>query len=202
MHFQPVRCLAISLGAVLALFCAETVRAEKGPPAANPAVEGTGVRLIEVSPDPESPRAAAIPAPADDSGKLVPIPESPPLGPVALEACSFHGVTPGVSSVDAMEKAWGPPKETRRHGKALVELHAVAPFPRVEVHCSRRQGDGDRHSFRQAGSRRQGGPADSIWRRFNRCWCPTNWARSSAKAIRSGASCSPSRRPTRRARRR
>ena len=35
-----------------------------------------------------------------------------------------------------MEKAWGPPKEIRKHGKEIVQLHAVEPFHRVEVHCA------------------------------------------------------------------
>ena len=66
--------------------------------------------------------------------KLEPIAEQ--TGPVELEATSFHAVTPGVTTVEQMEKAWGPPKEIRKQNKTVMQLHAVGPFPRVEASCS------------------------------------------------------------------
>ncbi len=45
-------------------------------------------------------------------GKLEPIPDPQQLGPAELEATSFHGVTPGVTTVEEMEKAWGAPRRS------------------------------------------------------------------------------------------
>ena len=69
-------------------------------------------------------------------GKLEPIPDPQQLGPAELEATSFHGVTPGVTTVEEMEKAWGAPKEIHKQGKTLMQLHSVEPFHRVEASCS------------------------------------------------------------------
>jgi tetratricopeptide (TPR) repeat protein len=54
-------------------------------------------------------------------------------GPLEIEAASFKGVTPGVSTAAEVEKAWGTPKEINRQSGRLVQLYAVEPFDRVEV---------------------------------------------------------------------
>ena len=69
----------------------------------------------------------------DRQDPLTPAPDPKLLGPAAIEVTSFHGVTPGVSTREEVEKAWGPPKEIRDQGKQSVHLHAVAPFAHVEA---------------------------------------------------------------------
>ncbi|MGA2616247.1 MAG: hypothetical protein ABSF26_01480 [Thermoguttaceae bacterium] len=66
-------------------------------------------------------------------GPLLPIPDPKNAGPVELEVTGLHGVTPGLSTQEAVEKAWGKPKESRREGNVLMQLYSVAPFSRVEV---------------------------------------------------------------------
>jgi tetratricopeptide (TPR) repeat protein len=64
---------------------------------------------------------------------LQPIPDSLESGPTSIEAASFKGVTPGMSTKDEVTKAWGEPKETADRKDALVQLYSVGPFNRVEV---------------------------------------------------------------------
>ena len=45
---------------------------------------------------------------------LRPIPDPMESGPVSIEAASFKGVIPGVSTREDVEKAWGKPKQTAR----------------------------------------------------------------------------------------
>lgn len=68
---------------------------------------------------------------ADES--LQPIPDSLESGPIRLEAASFKGVTPGSSTREDVEEAWGTPRETARQGGSTVQLFSVEPFNRVEV---------------------------------------------------------------------
>ena len=65
--------------------------------------------------------------------KLVPVADPKTAGPVTLEASGFRGVTPGTSTVDDMQKAWGQPKDMRRDGKTTSYLYLVKPFSRVEA---------------------------------------------------------------------
>ncbi len=66
-------------------------------------------------------------------GPLVPVPESKYAGPADIEVTSFHGITPGVSTREAVEKTWGKPKESKQQDNKLMQLYSVDPFPRVEV---------------------------------------------------------------------
>ena len=91
--------------------------------------------------------------------KLSPIADPEQTGPVELEATSFHGVTPGTSSIDDMDKAWGTPKELRKQGKTTLRLYALESFPHVEATCNGDKVTFDRRPLRQEFSRRQGGPA-------------------------------------------
>ncbi len=71
-------------------------------------------------------------APADD-GELKPVPNSDEAGPVALEAASFKGVIPGTTTIDEVEKLWGPPKEIFKQNALMTQLYSIAPFDRVEI---------------------------------------------------------------------
>ena len=62
-----------------------------------------------------------------------PIAEPSPTGQGKLEAASFNGVTPGVSTVADVEKAWGLPKEIKKQDGLLTHRFSVEPFDRVEV---------------------------------------------------------------------
>jgi tetratricopeptide (TPR) repeat protein len=64
---------------------------------------------------------------------MQPVPDPMETGPVAVEAASFNGVTPGTTTKDEVEKAWGKPKDAAEQNGAQVQLFAVAPFNRVEV---------------------------------------------------------------------
>jgi len=78
--------------------------------------------------------AARAKDPDPAGGSLKPIPAAPG-GPVEIEAASFNGVSPGLTTVAEMQKAWGQPKEIRKSRDAMHYLFAVAPFNRVEVTC-------------------------------------------------------------------
>jgi tetratricopeptide (TPR) repeat protein len=83
--------------------------------------------------------AAMAPLPADKpqvtkgGAPLVPVPDAKYLGPAEIEVTSFHGITPGGSSREDVEKTWGKPKESRKLDTGLMQLYSVNPFPRVEV---------------------------------------------------------------------
>lgn len=90
--------------------------------------------------------AAANPAPSDASeGGLTQLPHSvddPPLEPVpdpieqdapVIEAASFKGVTPGVTTLEQVQKAWGAPQEMARQDGMLMHLYSIEPFDRIEV---------------------------------------------------------------------
>ena len=100
----------------------------------------------------ESPRAlpadsAATPAqaarptaetPSDPPGTvaeppLEPVPDPRSSGIVPAETASFNGITPGVSTLDELQEAWGPPKEIANRNAQLMHLYSVEPFERVEV---------------------------------------------------------------------
>jgi tetratricopeptide (TPR) repeat protein len=101
---------------------------------------GEGASLLTASPPPTpAPNQLAetvvrTAAQAGNGGApLIPVPDSKNLGPAEIEVTSFHGITPGVSTRDNVEKTWGKPRESRRLDVGLVQLYSVAPFPRVEV---------------------------------------------------------------------
>jgi tetratricopeptide (TPR) repeat protein len=79
------------------------------------------------------PAAAVQPSKAKADEPLRPIPDPMESGPVSIEAASFKGVTPGVSTKENVEKLWGSPKKTAQQNGSLVQLYSVQPFNRVEV---------------------------------------------------------------------
>ena len=65
--------------------------------------------------------------------RLEPVPDQLGSDSVAVEAASFKGVTPGVSTKEDVEKAWGKPKDVSQKSGAVVQLYSIAPFNRLEV---------------------------------------------------------------------
>lgn len=68
-----------------------------------------------------------------DDETLRPIAE-PRDGPARVEAASFSGVTPGVTKLAEVEKAWGLPREMGKQDGLLIQRFKIEPFERVEVH--------------------------------------------------------------------
>jgi len=91
----------------------------------------------ERSAEPRSaePRSVEPPSPAQTPPEksLRPIPEEPASSAAEIETASFNGVTPGVSTLEDVNKSWGTPKEMRKHQGAMVHLYSVEPFDQVEV---------------------------------------------------------------------
>jgi tetratricopeptide (TPR) repeat protein len=71
-------------------------------------------------------------APATEE-KLEPVPNPDEAGPAVLETASFKGVTPGVTSLEEVEKLWGAPKEIFKQNDLMTQLYSIEPFDRVEV---------------------------------------------------------------------
>jgi tetratricopeptide (TPR) repeat protein len=88
------------------------------------------------SPSSNLPQAAAQPKTKTADEPLRPIPDSLESGSLSVEVASFKGVTPGVSTKEDVEKAWGSPKQMAASNGSLVELYSVEPFNRVEVNYS------------------------------------------------------------------
>ncbi len=73
-----------------------------------------------------------LPHAADDP-PLEPVPDALGTETPIIEAASFKGVTPGVSTLEQVQKAWGAPQEMTRQDGMLVHLYAIEPFDRIEV---------------------------------------------------------------------
>jgi tetratricopeptide (TPR) repeat protein len=88
-----------------------------------------------VSPDQESPTKPKTDGakPSAESDAFQPAPDSEDAGPAPLEAASFNGVTPGQSTLEDVEKAWGPPKEMFKQNEIMTQLFSIEPFDRIEV---------------------------------------------------------------------
>jgi tetratricopeptide (TPR) repeat protein len=82
---------------------------------------------------PEAPPKDADSKPQSGEEPLVPVADTQEGAPVEIEAASFNGVTPGVTTAAEVEKAWGAPKEINKQDGALMQLFSVEPFDRVEV---------------------------------------------------------------------
>ena len=106
--------------------------AAESAPAAGPSAphEASVIRTIGQPTEAPSAETEATSRPDEP---LKPIPD-PQLGaPVAIEAASFNGVTPGVTTLRQLEAAWGPPKQVGKRGEVDAHLYSVEPFERVEV---------------------------------------------------------------------
>lgn len=92
-----------------------------------------GEALVE-SPQPVAKPVAKQPtALAPEADVLQPIADPQPGEHIHVQAASFAGIVPGVSSTADVKKAWGDPLETRNQDGAVLHLYRVDPFPRVEV---------------------------------------------------------------------
>jgi tetratricopeptide (TPR) repeat protein/HAMP domain-containing protein len=72
-------------------------------------------------------------ASGSEQKSLEPIPDQQPAGPPKVEAASFKGVTPGETTGEQLQEAWGMPQEVRTAGRQKLYLFSVGPFQRVEV---------------------------------------------------------------------
>ena len=151
MHIQPVRGLrSVFSLALFFILCCGVAIAPRAVTAAPP--EGSsGVRLIDGGqPSDAQNGPAAVEPPtttklleekpaADDKDTNketpTPVPEPRQTGAVELEAPSLHGVTPGVTNMEEMDKAWGAAKEIRKQDDMTMRLYEVAGFPHVEASC-------------------------------------------------------------------
>ena len=82
--------------------------------------------------DGEQPQAAAAQS-GSEQESLEPIPDQQPAGTPKVEAASFKGVTPGETTVEQLQEAWGTPREIRTAERRKLYLFAVEPFQQVEV---------------------------------------------------------------------
>jgi tetratricopeptide (TPR) repeat protein len=94
----------------------------------------------DAAPGPAADRGTAEPGakPPAQSGDtpLRPIPEGAPPGPVEIETASFNKVTPGVSTLEDVQKSWGAPKQVGSRGGMAVHLYKIEPFEHVEAFFS------------------------------------------------------------------
>ena len=113
-------------------------RAKREPSDAQPLRDGSASRIATtLADDAESTSTKATPikiVPKDES--LEPIPDAMESGPARIEAASFNGVIPGVSTQDDVAKVWGQPKEMVKQDGRLLQLYSVDPFDHVEVSYS------------------------------------------------------------------
>ncbi len=86
-----------------------------------------------VAPATIAPATAAKPEATNRGAPLVPVPDAKNLGPAEIEVTSFHGITPGASTRNDVEKTWGKPKDSRKTDTGLTQLYSVDPFQRIEV---------------------------------------------------------------------
>jgi tetratricopeptide (TPR) repeat protein len=86
--------------------------------------------LLEIRPTETQPPANASP---DADKPLQPVADPANAGPAEIDAASFKGVTPGVTTMAEVEKTWGAPREMTKQANAMMGLYAVEPFDQVEV---------------------------------------------------------------------
>jgi len=53
---------------------------------------------------------------------------------VIVDPAAFNGITPGISTMDDVRKAWGEPTARAEQDGDLLHLYEVGPFTRVETH--------------------------------------------------------------------
>lgn len=106
--------------------------APAGPRPSSSGVAPPGEAVAEM-PAPTATTATPATAVAPDADALQPIPDPQQGGHVHVQAASFNGVIPGLSTTAEVQKAWGTPLETRTQENTVYHLYRVDPFPRVEV---------------------------------------------------------------------
>ncbi len=86
--------------------------------------------------DSEEPVVETTTQAATEEEPLKPIADSGSTVPAKVEAASLNGVTPGVTTMDEVEEAWGAAKEIKLDGSLVMGLYSVGPFEQVEVSYS------------------------------------------------------------------
>lgn len=91
-----------------------------------------GENVAETAPELSEGGLVELPHSEDDP-PLEPVPDPLDAGPPVIEAASFKGVTPGVTTLAEVQKAWGAPQEMTRQDGMLIHLYSIEPFDRIEV---------------------------------------------------------------------
>ncbi|NMC21057.1 MAG: hypothetical protein GYA33_11640, partial [Thermogutta sp.] len=71
---------------------------------------------------------------ADQASGLEPAADPVTNTEVTVDPAAFNGITPGVSTMEEVRKAWGEPTAQVEQDGDLLHLYAVGPFTRVETH--------------------------------------------------------------------
>lgn len=111
---------------------------QRGEQTADPGESAPLAESAETSQTAAEVRGAQVAEPAQSAGEepadaMEPIPDPIDAEPVEVQAASFQGVTPGVSTMLEVQQAWGPPREVANRNAQLVQLYSVDPFEQVEV---------------------------------------------------------------------
>ncbi|MFZ5832605.1 MAG: tetratricopeptide repeat protein [Planctomycetota bacterium] len=106
-----------------------------GAPGHNAVDTGSKLTPSNTGADGDSSTPPAAVAQREDEERLAPIPDPLEAERIEIEAASFKGITPGVSTAVQLESAWGAPKEMQKRDGMLLQLYSVEPFDRVEVTC-------------------------------------------------------------------
>ncbi len=104
-----------------------TIPAGTEPPRSDPP---STMEMVPLATPPAETNSTSAPAGEEP---LKPIPDPLDAQPVEIEAASFKGVTPGVTTLEEVTNTWGAAKEISKQGNRLAHLYAVEPFDRVEV---------------------------------------------------------------------
>lgn len=70
---------------------------------------------------------------ADSDKSIQPVPDPAGSDVVEIEAASFNGITPGVSTLQDVRKNWGAAKDSVRREGQTIQLYSVKPFDQVEM---------------------------------------------------------------------
>ncbi|MEE8451389.1 MAG: hypothetical protein V3R99_05715 [Thermoguttaceae bacterium] len=128
---QPVTRIGISTG--------DQSTADPQPSAADPKTvdlkmgDSTAAESETAKPLTVQKPSSGLTASGVDEEPLIPIPDGLESGPIGIQAASFAEVTPGLTTMEEVEEAWGVPKEIRKQDGVLTQLYTVEPFKRVEV---------------------------------------------------------------------
>jgi len=130
---EPVRTLTVEPVRTLTVEPVRKLTAEPEPATllSEPVASST---FHVLPPRQQSPVAASGATDTAAEEPLEPIPEATRAGPVEIEAASFKGVEPGITTLSEVGTTWGAPREMRKQDvNTLVHLYSVEPFERVEV---------------------------------------------------------------------
>ncbi len=94
--------------------------------------ESAGAGATDAAPDVSEGSLIELPHSSDDP-PLEPVPDPIETGTPVIEAASFKGVTPGLTTLEQVQKAWGNPQEVTRQEGMLIHLYSIEPFDRIEV---------------------------------------------------------------------